>query len=83
MSKMPSIIVPAVLFPRDSHISCCLSASKPIILWTAERIAHAAPEFPLYFAVDDDALERCLVRQALRILRTRPITLAAWIDFAG
>lgn len=26
---------------------------KPLVLWVAERIAREAPEFPLYFAVDD------------------------------
>ena len=59
MSKMPSIIVPARLastrFPRKLLHEV---RGKPIILWTAERIRMVAPEFPLYFAVDDDALER-------------------------
>ena len=29
---------------------------KPLILWTAERVRKEAPEFPLYFAVDHEAL---------------------------
>ncbi|MGA1238742.1 MAG: cytidylyltransferase domain-containing protein, partial [Limisphaerales bacterium] len=29
---------------------------KPVILWTAERIRSEAPEFPLWFAVDNDRL---------------------------
>jgi 3-deoxy-manno-octulosonate cytidylyltransferase (CMP-KDO synthetase) len=30
-----------------------------------------APEFPLYFAVDDDALERCLSEAGFTVIRTR------------
>ena len=44
---------------------------KPIILWTAERIRTVAPEVPLYFAVDDDALERCLSEAGFAAVRTR------------
>ena len=62
MSKMPSIIVPARLastrFPSKLLYEV---RGKPIILWTAERILNVAPEFPLYFAVDDDALELSLI----------------------
>jgi len=29
---------------------------KPLVLWVAERIAREAPEFPLFFAVDDALL---------------------------
>ena len=72
MSKMPSIIVPARLastrFPSKLlHVV----RGKPIILWTAERIRTVAPEFPLYFAVDDDALERCLSEAGFTAIRTR------------
>ena len=72
MSKMPSIIVPARLastrFPRKLLFEV---RGKPIILWTAERIRKVAPEFPLYFAVDDDALERCLSEAGFAAVRTR------------
>ena len=72
MSKMPSIIVPARLastrFPRKLLFEV---RGKPIILWTAERIRKVAPEFPLYFAVDDDALERCLSEAGFAVVRTR------------
>ena len=72
MSKMPSIIVPARLastrFPRKLLFEV---RGKPIILWTAERIRRVAPEFPLYFAVDDDALERCLSEAGFAVVRTR------------
>ena len=72
MSKMPSIIVPARLastrFPNKLLFEV---RGKPIILWTAERIRTVAPEFPLYFAVDDDALERCLSDAGFAAVRTR------------
>ena len=72
MSKMPSIIVPARLastrFPGKLLFEV---RGKPIILWTAERIRKVAPEFPLYFAVDDDALERCLSKAGFAVVRTR------------
>ena len=72
MSKMPSIIVPARLastrFPSKLLHEV---RGKPIILWTAERIRTVVPEFPLYFAVDDDALERCLSEAGFAAVRTR------------
>lgn len=73
MSKNASIIVPARLastrFPRKLLHEV---RGKPIILWTAERIRSVAPEYPLYFAVDDDALEGCLVDAGFQVVRTRP-----------
>ena len=72
MSKMPSIIVPARLTStRFPHKLLIEVRGKPIILWTAERIRTVAPEFPLYFAVDDDALERCLSEAGFAAVRTR------------
>lgn len=72
MSKTPSIIVPARLastrFPRKLLHEV---RGKPIILWTAERVRSVAPEFPLYFAVDDDALEKCLTQAGFEAVRTR------------
>jgi 3-deoxy-manno-octulosonate cytidylyltransferase (CMP-KDO synthetase) len=72
MSKTASIIVPARLastrFPRKLLHEV---QGKPIILWTAERIRAVAPEFPLYFAVDDDALELCLSHAGFNAVRTR------------
>ena len=71
MSKTPSIIVPARIestrFPRKLlH----LVRGKPIILWTADRIRAVAPDFPLYFAVDDDSLDRCLTQAGYSTIRT-------------
>ncbi len=52
-----AIIVPARLgstrFPRKLLHPV---QGKPIILWTAERIRQVAPEYPLFFAVDDSLL---------------------------
>ncbi|MHC4909716.1 MAG: 3-deoxy-manno-octulosonate cytidylyltransferase [Planctomycetota bacterium] len=33
---------------------------KPVLLWTAERIRAEAPEYPLFFAVDNDSLRTIL-----------------------
>lgn len=72
MSKIPSIIVPARLastrFPEKLLYKV---RGKPIILWTAERIQSVAPEFPLYFAVDDTALARCLEGAGFQVVMTR------------
>jgi 3-deoxy-manno-octulosonate cytidylyltransferase (CMP-KDO synthetase) len=72
MSKNAAIIVPARLassrFPEKLLYPV---QGKPILLWTAERIRAVAPEFPLYFAVDDDALERCLSDAGFTAIRTR------------
>ena len=72
MSKKPSIIVPARLassrFPRKLLHEV---RGKPVILWTAERIRSVAPEFPLYFAVEDAELEDCLKGAGFEAVRTR------------
>ena len=34
---------------------------RPLILWTAQRIADEAPELPLFFAVEDDGPGRTCV----------------------
>ena len=72
MSKMPSIIVPARLASTRFPSKLLQEVrGKPIILWTAERIRTVAPEFPLYFAVDDEALERCLSEAGFNAIHTR------------
>ncbi len=72
VSKKPSIIVPARLassrFPRKLLHKV---RGKPIILWTAERIRSVAPEYPLYFAVDDIELEDCLKNAGFDVVMTR------------
>ena len=72
MSKPATIIVPARLessrFPRKlMH----LVLGKPIILWTAERIASVAPQFPLVFAVDHPILSDCLEAEGFDCIQTR------------
>ncbi|MFO8027921.1 MAG: 3-deoxy-manno-octulosonate cytidylyltransferase [Opitutales bacterium] len=73
MSKTTAIIVPARLgstrFPRKLLHPV---EGKPVVLWTAERIRAVAPEWPLYFAVDDAELEDCLGRAGYRTVMTRP-----------
>lgn len=43
---------------------------KPLVRWVAERIAAEAPEFPLFFAVDDVLLANCLKGGGFRIIMT-------------
>lgn len=73
MSKLPSIICPARVasqrFPRKVFHEV---QGKPIILWTAERIRSEAPEFPLYFAVDDSELFDCLGHAGFEAILTDP-----------
>jgi len=45
---------------------------KPVIVWTADRIKHEAPEFPLYFAVDHASLADVLHRDGYNIIMTDP-----------
>jgi 3-deoxy-manno-octulosonate cytidylyltransferase (CMP-KDO synthetase) len=72
MSKTTAIIVPARLaasrFPGKLLHEI---RGKPLIIWTAERIRAEAPEFPLYFAVDDPSLQTCLEGGGYNVVRTR------------
>lgn len=43
---------------------------KPLLRWVAERITAEAPEFPLWFAVDDPLLERCVTEAGFRAILT-------------
>jgi len=56
-----AIIVPArlrsVRFPNKLLHNI---HGKPLILWTAERLAKEAPDIPTYFAVEDEELEAVL-----------------------
>lgn len=73
MSKTTAIIVPTRLtstrFPRKLLHPV---QGKPVILWTAERIQKEAPEFPLFFAVDDAEIEDCLGQAGFQTVMTRP-----------
>lgn len=43
---------------------------RPLLQWVAERIASEAPEFPLYFAIDDERLRAPLLPGGFRTLLT-------------
>lgn len=67
------IIVPARLgssrFPRKLIHPV---AGKPLLLWTAERVAQEAPEYPLWFAVDGPELQTILEDGGFRTVLTDP-----------
>ena len=66
-----AIIVPCRLesarFPRKLLHSI---KGRPLLLWVAERIRQEAPEFPLYFAVDDKLLADCVSSQGFQVIMT-------------
>ena len=72
MAKI-AIIVPCRLestrFPRKLLHQI---KGKPLLLWVAERIAHQAPDIPLYFAVDTEELRAPLVAGGFQVLLTSP-----------
>ncbi len=43
---------------------------KPLVLWVAERITAQAPDFPLWFAVDDPLLAECIEEAGFRAIMT-------------
>lgn len=45
---------------------------KPLVLWVAERITEQAPDFPLWFAVDDRLLAETLEKGGFRWILTDP-----------
>lgn len=66
-----AIIVPCRLestrFPRKLLHEI---KGRPLVLWVAERIAKETPEFPLYFAVDNELLETPLRAAGYRTIIT-------------
>ena len=66
-----AIIVPCRLestrFPRKLLYSI---KGRPLLLWVAERIRREAPEFPLYFAVDDRLLADCVTSHGFQAIMT-------------
>lgn len=70
---MTAIIVPcrleSVRFPRKLLHPI---KGKPLLQWVAERIAAEAPEFPLWFAVDDASLRDALQPHGFKTLMTSP-----------
>lgn len=71
MSVSTAIIVPCRLestrFPRKLLHRV---KGKPLVLWVAERIRAEAPEFPLWFAVDDALLAAPLEAAGFRVVMT-------------
>ncbi|TVR50135.1 MAG: 3-deoxy-manno-octulosonate cytidylyltransferase [Puniceicoccaceae bacterium] len=71
MNPPVAIIVPARLASTRFHHKLLHPVKgKPVLLWTAERIRREAPEYPLYFAVDDARLETVLKDAGFEALRT-------------
>ncbi len=79
-SALPVIVVPARLgstrFPQKLLAEV---KGKPLILWTAERIAEAAPEFALHFAVDGSEIGDILKNSGFSVVETDP-SLASGTD---
>ena len=67
------IVVPARLpskrFPRKLLFEI---KGKPLILWTAERIASQVPEIPLFFAVESLEVEVLLQERGYKTVMTSP-----------
>ena len=67
-----AIIVPCRLeskrFPRKLLHKI---KGKPLLRWVADRIARVAPDFDLWFAVDDPLLAECLAPGGYRTVMTR------------
>ncbi|MSU71864.1 MAG: 3-deoxy-manno-octulosonate cytidylyltransferase [Opitutus sp.] len=66
-----AIIVPCRLestrFPRKLLHQI---RGRPLLQWVAERIAREAPEFPLWFAVDDELLRACVEGAGFKAILT-------------
>jgi 3-deoxy-manno-octulosonate cytidylyltransferase (CMP-KDO synthetase) len=68
-----AIIVPARLASTRFRQKMLYEVmGKPVILWTAERILSEAPEFPLFFAVDSDILQKLLTNAGFQTIMTDP-----------
>src|SRR5215217_9256993 len=73
LARMPqtAIIVPCRLestrFPRKLLHTI---KGKSLLLWVAERVAREAPEFPLYFAVDDPLLAEMVTKAGFQAIMT-------------
>ena len=67
-----AVIVPArlqsVRFPRKLLHEI---RARPLILWTADRLAEVCPDYPVVFAVEDVELEDLLTREGLDVFRTK------------
>ena len=73
LTRQTVIVVPARLasarFPKKLLAEV---SGKPLVLWTAMRIAREAPEFPLCFAVDCEEIGDVLVNAGFSTILTNP-----------
>ena len=66
-----TIIVPARLDSKRIKQKLLYKVKgKPIILWTASNLKKEGKDFPLYFAVDSNQLEDCLMEEGYNVIRT-------------
>ena len=71
MSRNVAIIVPCRLeSTRFARKLLHKIRGRPLVLWVAERITREAPEFPLFFAVDDALLAGPLEAAGFRTIMT-------------
>lgn len=68
-----AIIVPCRLeSTRFPHKLLHPIRGQPLLQWVAERIAAQVPDFPLFFAVDDERLRAPLAARGFKIIMTSP-----------
>jgi 3-deoxy-manno-octulosonate cytidylyltransferase (CMP-KDO synthetase) len=68
-----AIVVPARMpSARFPGKPLYLIKKKPLILWTAERIAREAPQIPLFFAIEDAEVAALLRENGFQPIMTRP-----------
>lgn len=69
----PVVVVPARLASRRLPRKLLREVEgRPLICWTAERIAREVPEFDLWFAVDGDELASTLKASGYSVVLTDP-----------
>ena len=68
-----AIIVPARIgSQRLPRKMLCPILGKPLIRWTADKIRGQVPDIPLFFATDDDEIERVLKEGGYEVFQTSP-----------
>lgn len=68
-----AILVPARLASTRLHEKMLHAIrGKPVLQWVAERIRGEAPDLPLYFAVDDERLQKLLDDAGFEAIMTDP-----------
>lgn len=73
LTRQTVIVVPARLASARFPGKLLAKVSgKPLVLWTALRIAREAPEFPLWFAVDSEEIGDVLGNAGFSTILTNP-----------